>query len=251
MTRRVLLLSLAAAAVLPAAADVGPPEVHYENIAYNGQFTFVRLRFNPSYWSPGNQPWGLDLKWNHDYPTAETHLMKIMQEMTLLGPNTDGVNILALDDPELFKYPVAYMCEVGYWTLTDAETAALRSYLLKGGFLIIDDFVDRHWYNFVHQLAKVLPEGRLVELPTDHPIFDSFFRIDPSTFDHPIFRGIKPVYYGVFEDNDPSKRLMMIVNYNNDVGEFWEWSDTGYLPIDLTNEAYKLGVNYLIYGITH
>lgn len=62
---------------------------------------------------------------------------------------------------------------------------------------------------------------------------------------------MQTTYHGIFEDNDPAKRLMVIANYNGDMGEFWEWSDSGFVPIDLSNEAYKLGVNYVIYTLTH
>ena len=67
---------------------------------------------------------------------------------------------------------------------------------------------------------------------------------------HPM-SGIRPSYFGIFEDNDPKKRLMMVVNYNTDISQFWEWSGRGFRPFDETNEAYKLGVNYVIYGLTH
>jgi hypothetical protein len=158
---------------------------------------------------------------------------------------------VALDDPELFKYPLAYLCEPGFLTLNDKEAAALRNYLLKGGFLIVDDFAGRHWDNFAAQVARALPGSRLIELESSHAVFDSFFRVeDPRAFPHPYFR-VPSNYFGVFEDNDPAKRLMMIVNYNQDVSEYWEWSDTAALPIDLANEAYKLGVDYVIYGMTH
>jgi hypothetical protein len=244
------LLALAAVA-LPAAGDFGvPPEVKYDNVPYNGRFTFNRLRFKPSRWGPGNYLWGLDLKWNHDYPRAEQHLMKILKETTTLDPNLEG-NIYALDEPELFSHPIAYLSEPGYWTMTEKEAASLRAYLLKGGFLILDDFVAFQWDNFVEQMRVLLPQHRLVELDGSHPIFDSFFRIDPKNFGHPYLRGYPPGYWGVFEDNDPSKRLMLIANYNHDIGEYWEWSDTGFVPIDLSNEAYKLGVNYIIYAMTH
>jgi hypothetical protein len=143
------------------------------------------------------------------------------------------------------------MCEPGFWTLSDTEAAGLRAYLSKGGFLIVDDFVGRHWSNFAEQMRKVLPGGQLVEVANGHPVFDSFFRVeDPRAFPHPYFR-VSPNYLGIFEDNDPSKRLLMIVNYNRDVSEYWEWSDTNTNPIDLNNEAYKLGVDYMIYGMTH
>jgi hypothetical protein len=245
---------LVTAMVTLAAAGDGfePPEVEYKNIPYNGRFTFVRLRFHPSDWGPGRYQWGLDLKWNHDYPRAEAHFTKMLKELTTLDPNQDGGNILAVDDPELFKYPVAYMCEPGFWTVNDREVRALRAYLLKGGFLIFDDFVGPHWNNFAIQIHKVLPEGRLVELDASHPIFDSFFRVgDPRAFPHPYFRWATSNYLGIYEDNDPAKRLLVIVNYNQDVSEYWEWSDTSYAPIDLNNEAYKLGVDYVIYGMTH
>ncbi len=155
-----------------------------------------------------------------------------------------------MDDPELFKYPVAYLVEPGFWSLTAEETESLRSYLLKGGFLIVDDFADRHWYNFEQRMRDVLPDGRLVELDASHAIFHSFFEIDALDHRHPYY-GMKSVFYGIYEDNDPVKRLMIIANYNNDIGESWEWSDTGFIPIELSNEAYKLGVNYIVYAMTH
>ena len=218
------------------------------NIPYDGRFTFVRVSYEVG---PGGYWYRGEPSWAHGYPIAEQNLMQIMNEVSYLGAHDAEINTLALDDPELFKYPVAYMCEPGFWTLTDKEAAGLRAYLSKGGFLIVDDFVGRHFTNFAEQMRKVLPAGQLVEIPNDHPVFDSFFRVeDPRAFPHPYFR-VSPTYLGVFEDNDPSKRLMMIVNYNQDVSEYWEWSDTNINPIDLNNEAYKLGVDYVIYGMTH
>jgi len=249
--KRSALLLLAVAGLLPAAADTPkPPEVPYENAPYDGRYAFVRIRFDPSSWGPGNYAWGLDLKWNHDYARGESHLLKILAETTSIDVNPDGTNIFALDDPELFKYPVAYMCEVGFWTMSEAEVAGLRAYLLKGGFMIVDDFMGEHLYNFEQELGRALPGARLIPLDETDAIYDSFFRIDPEDFKVPVYRRTVE-YLGVFEDNDRSKRLMMVVNYNNDIGEYWEWSDTGFVPIDLSNEAYKLGVNYTVYGITH
>jgi hypothetical protein len=99
-------------------------------------------------------------------------------------------------------------------------------------------------------MRRVLPGARFVELDASHPVFHSFFDID----DRVLRAGggwSWPQYYGVFENNDPSARLMVVANYNNDIGDYWEWSDSGYLPIDLTNDAYKLGVNYIVYAMTH
>jgi hypothetical protein len=217
------------------------------NVPYDGRFTFARIRFTAV--GEGERFFRQDLKWDHDYPRAERNFMKILSEVSLLRPYMDGGNILTLDDPDLFKYPVAYLCEPGFWSVNEQEAKGLRDYLAKGGFIIFDDFIGDHWFNFESQMRKVLPEARIVPLDLSHPIFDSFFRIESLDMVDP-YRGTPARFYGIYEDNDPSKRLVAVINYNNDIGDYWEWSDAGFLPIELSNEAYKLGVNYVIYGMT-
>ena len=218
------------------------------NTPYDGRFTFARIRFNPLFGGGGG--FRRDLKWDHDFPRAERNLMKIVKELSSIRPFMNGGNVFTADDPELHRFPVAYLSEPGFWTVSDAEATGLRAYLQKGGFLIFDDFFGEHWYNFELQMRKVLPNSRIVRLDTSHPIFDSFFHITSLDYSHPYFGGVSE-FHGIFEDNDPSKRLMVIVNYNNDIGDYWEWSDAGFVPIELSNEAYKLGVNYLMYALTH
>jgi uncharacterized protein DUF4159 len=127
----------------------------------------------------------------------------------------------------------------------------LRVYLQKGGFLIVDDFRYQDWGYFEGQMRRALPEVRFFDLDGTHAIFHSFFEID-SPQDYPNYydQG-KPIYRGIFEGNDPTKRLIAIVNYNTDISEYWEFSATGLKPIDESNDAYKLGVNYVVYGLTH
>lgn len=217
------------------------------NVEYDGRLVFVRIRYEAGYGgrfqrgSRGEPPWA------HDYPTADTHLMKILKELTVANPLVDGSNVLTLDDPGLFDYPIAYMSEPGFWTMSDGEAKGLRTYLQKGGFIIFDDFRDDHWYNLEEQMKRVLPEGRWVELPHSHTVFNSFFEIKNFDFG---FYG-KETYFGLFEDNDPNKRLLAVAGHNQDLGEFWEFSDTGMMPVDLSNEAYKFGVNYFVYGLIH
>jgi hypothetical protein len=124
------------------------------NTAYDGRFTFARIRFEPlgSEWGRGR-----DLKWDHDFPRAERNLMKIVKELSSLDPFMEGGNVFRADDPELHRFPVAYVSEPGFWTVSDKEAEGLRSYLLKGGFLIFDDFFGEHWFNFESQMLKVLP----------------------------------------------------------------------------------------------
>jgi hypothetical protein len=222
------------------------------NTPYDGRFTFVRVRYGPDY---GFASQGLP--WSHDYPSGEQHFMKIVNELSNLNPHTDETNILTFDDPELFKYPVAYLCEPGRWVMTDEEAVSLRTYLQKGGFVIVDDFKSRGfrggggWDIFEQNMKRVLPGGRFVDLTAAHPIFHSFFEIDSLDIIPQAYIAGRPIFRGLYEDNDPTKRLQMIVNFNTDVSQFWEWSGRGLRSIDDTNEAYKLGVNYIVYGLTH
>jgi len=217
------------------------------NARYDGKFTFVRLRYGPPIPYQSQRA-----AWSHDYPTGERHFMKILNEISYLAPHTEESNILALDDPELFKYPLAYMAEPGRWFMSDKEAANFRAYLLKGGFVIFDDFRGGYdWNNFEQQIQRVLPEGRLVELDASKTIFHSFFEIDSLDIVPQYYDRGAPSFRAIFEGNDLNKRMMVMVNYNTDISEYWEWSDTGFKPIDESNEAYKLGVNYIIYGMTH
>ena len=239
----VLLAMLVTAGL--AGADVAPG-----NVAYDGRLVFVRLKYEMLR-GLRTGVFRQDIKWAHDYPRAEQNLTKILGEISLLevfqGPN--GGNVLALDDPELHKFPFAYMSEPGFWFPTEQEVVGLREYLLKGGFVIFDDFTGSHWYNFTEQMDRVLPGARPLELDLSHPIFRSFFEIE--TLEMAPMYGPPPTFWGYFEDNDRRKRLIALANYDNDIGEYWEYSDTGWFPIDLTNDAYKFGVNYVIYSLTH
>ena len=238
------------------------------NTPYDGRFTFVRVNYESTpdgYWY-GGQP-----AWAHGYPVAERNLMRIMNEISYLGAHTDEINSLRFDDPELYKYPIAYVIEPDWWEMTDTEAAALRAYMQKGGFVIVDDFKVRGsrgfgggaeflrqgpgggggWPTFEAMMKRVMPDGRFATMTPSDPIFHSFFEITTlDNFPQAYING-QPIFRGLYEDNDPAKRLLMIVNYNTDISQYWEWSGRGFRPFDETNEAYKLGVNYLIYGLTH
>jgi hypothetical protein len=221
------------------------PQAEESTTDYDGRFSFVRIRYGP----PGQLRFRREPPWAHDFPRADFNFLKILSEITFVTTVIDQGNIRTLDDPELTLFPVAYMSEPGFWTMADEEMEGLRAYLQKGGFVIFDDFRENHMYNLEAQMRRVLPEASWQRLDATHPIFHSFFEIN-SLDDVPGFYGI-PEWHGIFEDNDPRKRLMAIANYNHDLGELWEFSDTGYFPVDLSNEAYKFGVNYVVYAMTH
>lgn len=242
--KAVLVLFLASAS---ASAQPGWRDPSREDDGYDGRFRFVRLRWDSGMGGYGRR--GMSSAWNHDYPRAEENLAQILKELTLIDVNPEG-RILGLDDPEVFNYPIVYMWEPGFWVMTDEQGARFREYLMKGGFAIFDDFEYDQWDNLEAQMRRVLPNARWVKLDVTHRVFDVFFRMKNIDFPHPMY-GIKPTYYAIFEDNDPAKRVMAIANHNHDVAEYWEFSGEGLFAIDLSNEAYKLGVNYMMYGLIH
>ncbi len=220
-----------------------------DNQPYAGQFQFVRLRYE--YGLSGFGLAGRLAPWAHDYPRADAHFTKILSELSLLRTRPGGSNVFSLDDPDLLSYPFAYMSEPGFWRPSEAEIQGLRQYLLKGGFLVFDDFRATDWDNLQIQMRRVLPEWEFKPLDGTHPVFHSFFEIpDPLILDPP-YGGLPPSYWGLFEDNREERRLVAVANVNNDLGEYWEFSDTGFMPVDLSNEAYKFGVNYAMYALTH
>ncbi|SVD55441.1 uncharacterized protein METZ01_LOCUS408295, partial [marine metagenome] len=138
--------------------------------------------------------------------------------------------------------------------LTDKDAGRLRAYLLKGGFLIFNDFEGRQWDNFEAQMNRVLPGAHWIRMDEAHPIFDLFFRIENIDLPHPSYhhlRGRVPEYFGLFEDNDPSRRLMAIANYNTNLAEYWQLGGIGYFPMEPMTIGFELGVNYMVYGMTH
>jgi hypothetical protein len=210
-----------------------------DNVPYDGRFTFARLYYP---YHPG---------WSYDYPTMERHLMTMMREVTSLRPHMTGSNIHTLDDPELLKYPIAYLSEPGYWQPSDREVEGLRTYLAKGGFLIVDDFMRGEWFNFERQILRVLPGARIVPMDLSHPVFDSFFHIKTLEMYYPHDQSLRSEFLGIFQDNAPAGRLLVVINYNNDIGDYMEWSDAGWWPVDVSNDAYKFAINYIIYGLSH
>lgn len=235
-----------------ARAGAREPDLRIENAKYDGRFTFARIAYTQSM-SGFGRGFSREPFWHHDYPDADLHFTKLISELSTVRGNTGRSVILSSDDPELMKFPVAYLVEPGHWEPSDREITGLRNYLKKGGFLIIDDMADRPYGNdvdhFTDVMTRVLPGMRLVELSADHPIFDAFYRVKSIEYEHPYYC-LKSRFYGIFEDNDPKKRMMVIVNDNNDIGEYWEWSDQGFFAVNPSNEAYKLGINYVIYALT-
>lgn len=215
------------------------------NAPYDGHWEFLRIRY-----SAAGGLRSRDVKWSHDWARAEANFTKILREVSNVRTRTAASAVLGFDDPALFEHTIAYIVEVGFWQPTESEVAGLRRWLRRGGFLIVDDFQGRDIENFEAQMQRVLPEAKLLPVPRTHAVFDAFYHFtDFSEVRHP-YSGAETGYWGIFVDNDPSKRLMVVANFNGDIAEYWEFADQGMFQVSLSNEAFKLGVNYVVYGLT-
>jgi len=214
----------------------------YPNPDYDGRFVLERIRYTSG------------RSWRADYPTMERNLGAMLRQLTSINARDDASNVHTLDDPDLLRYPLAYLTEPGYWYPSDAEVRGLQDYLAKGGFLIVDDFhFADEWAVFEHAMRRVLPDAGIVPLDVTHPVFNTFFTIETLEVPYPGWlgeQGLMGEFYGIYEDNDPSRRLSVVINYNMDIGDYMEWSMTGTYAFKPTNEAFKFGINYIVYGLT-
>jgi hypothetical protein len=196
--------------------------------------------------------------WATDYPKADLQFLTVLRRLTNLDAY-DSENAVALDDPELRRFPFLYMLEVGYMALTPPEVQGLRSYLLAGGFVFIDDFWgSREWSSFEQQMRAVLPEYPIVDLPPEHPVFSSFYNIREIVQVPAIGNirggrtwerdGVEPKVRAIF---DETGRLMMMINWNTDIGDAWEWAEQPDYPLKYSTFAYQIGANAIVYAMSH
>jgi hypothetical protein len=249
--RLVLGAAVAVAALTPLlVAAQGRRSVAVKQVAeYRGDLVFTRIAFG----SGGLAGFGFGggAAWSHDYPAADRNVSAIVDYITHARVRLDETNILTLDDDEIFQNPVLYIWEPGFWTIRPSEAENLRKYLKKGGFLIFDDFEGPdHFENMAAQVRQALPDHDWVEIDERHPIFHSFYDISQINVPHPSVN-VTPAYYAMYENNDPRRRMIALANHNNDIAEYWEWSAEGLYNPDPTSNAYRLGVNYFIYALTH
>jgi hypothetical protein len=198
--------------------------------------------------------------WSVDFPKADLQFMIGIERLVTHLDAYAGENPVSLADPDLARYPFLYAVEVGYMSLTEPEVLGLRRYLQRGGFLVVDDFWgSREWANFEREMARVLPDQPIVEVPSDHPLFHSFYDVDEivqvpnvgqGRMGGPTWEkdGYFPKVRGVFDDDG---RLMVAVNWNSDLGDAWEWAEDPYYPLEFSTYAYQMGVNFIVYAMSH
>ena len=251
------LVIAAAAAALPqrlsdTGADAAGPVAR---AVLNGRGAHA-FYFTRGIYSDGGNRWGS--AWATDYPKADRQFLTVLRRLTNLDAY-DSENAVALDDPELRRFPFLYILEVGYMELTPAEAAGLRGYILAGGFVFVDDFWGtRQWQNFEQQMRQVLPEYPIVDLSLEHPIFSSFYNIS-EILQVPAINNIRrgrtseqdgyeAYVRGIFDERG---RLLMLINWNTDLGDAWEWAEQPDYPLKYSTFAYQVGVNAVVYAMSH
>jgi hypothetical protein len=244
-----------------------PGEEVEPNPGYDGRYAFARVR----YAEDPDEPCRCQVRdskgafgWMHDYPHGDLHIMKILTNLTTLHARTDSSAVVRLDSPELMRYPMIYLTEPACWHPSAAEVTGLRNYLLKGGFLIVDDFricvggfenCQESARQFEAVMHEVFPKAVIQTVDPSDPLLNGFFKIDTlqlqRNLQRPFTDDPPTEIRGIYENNDPKRRLMVAANYNTAIHRFWDWQDQGTVPADSKNEAYKMGVNTLLYGFTH
>jgi hypothetical protein len=187
--------------------------------------------------------------WSHNYPDAEIHLNQMLTEVTIVNVEPESYRIVDLGSPEVFNYPFAYVSEPGEMELTEKELVNFREFIDRGGFIVVDDF-DGPWQmdQFRRQLYRAFPERRMIPLKPSDEVFHTFFDIDDLTIWEPYVPGADPVFYG-FPNNRGD--LAMVICFNNDFANFWDWIDLRRYPLKPSSEAFRAGVNFVMYSATH
>lgn len=242
-----------ALALMPFAVSADGPDVGEEQ-ALEHEFYFTRGIYGSGLGS--DDEWGP--RWAVDYPEADLHFLVALSRLSGVDAYASD-NTLRLEDPRLRDFPFLYVLEVGALQLDDEQATALRDYLLAGGFMVIDDFWGSWaWENFEKQMEKVFPGRPIVEVPPEHPVFHAFYEVDSVIQVPNVYRavhgptyeydGIVPHVRGIFDDDG---RLMVLVNWNTDLGDAWEWADHPDYPLRYSTYAYQIGINFVIYGMSH
>jgi hypothetical protein len=196
--------------------------------------------------------------WSTDAPQADRWISSVIARLTLIDISP-AENFVALDDPDLRRFPFLYLLEVGGMRLEQSEVEGLRNYLLRGGFVMVDDFWGTYeWANWEQEIRRVLPEYEIVEIPLTHEIFSVLYAVDevvqvPSVSNAQ--RGITyqrdgrvPYVRGIFDEQG---RLMVVINWNTDIGDAWEWAEASYYPLHYSTYAYQVAANTMMYAMTH
>jgi hypothetical protein len=272
----VALLGLAAGGLMLAQNPFREyPGIEYNNFSvppdwsHKSEWTRARLRYPDIYGYPLNTPPDFPGYWTMDYPRSDRHLLEGVRRLTRIDSRSVEQVVNLDGSPDIYNWPVLYAVEVGHWELPDNEAKQLREYLLRGGFLMVDDFHgDREWAIFTASMSKVLPGRPIVDLENSDQIFHTIYDLSDrfqvpgaqyfesgltyesgdrrlgSTLD----AGRIPHWRGIYDDKG---RVVVAICHNMDLGDAWEHSDEAEYKEKWASLAYRIAMNYFIYDLTH
>ncbi len=215
-------------------------------------FVYARVRYHVMPWWRQQTR---EVPWHHDYPDGDTMFPQSLDRLTTTHTTPQSYQIVDIDSKELFEYPFIYMSEPGYLDILPSDAKNLREYLDRGGFLLVDDFRgnesnNSEFENFVVQMKKVYPDRSILPVPPTHEIFHIFYDVDAPKMLPPyrMFNSGEPQFLGI---SDAKGRLQVMVDFNNDMSEYWQALDVGECSIHEAGTAVELGINYAIYAMSH
>ena len=225
------------------------------------EFVFARLIYSEGLGNFSRFRWRGGGSWATDWPKADKQFIFAIDRMSNVRVVLDKDIAIEIMDPNLFSYPFIYALEVGRgMNLSQQQADRLREYMLRGGFVVIDDFWGTYeWRNFYRELKKIFPDKEPEEIPLSHQLFHSFFDID-KILQIPNVRngcggyrthqqdGYVPYALAIFDDD---RRPMMVINFNTDIGDAWEWADLECYPNEFAGFAFRIGINWIVYSMTH
>ena len=225
-----------------------------------GEYTFVRTIYDSPSRGYGRRGYYGGGTWTTDYPEADNNFIVGLREWAgtnlKIAPRPEALEIL---DDRIFDYPILYIVEPGFMDLSTEQATRLREYLARGGFLYLDDFWGEYeWQNVQEQFQKIVPEYEIKDLPLSHPIFHSYLDVEEVVQVPNIYNaqrgitsekgGIVPHYMGVENKNG---RMIAFISRNCDMGDAWEWINDPSYPVKYGLPAYKVGINVVIYAMSH
>ena len=248
------------------------PGIEYENFPLppdwqqKTEFVFARLMYPQvrgryrGYGAYGSGDWtqGFSM-WTQDYPRADRHFSQAVRRLTRIDIRSVEQPVNLDDGDDVYNWPWLYAVQTGRWSLTDAQAAKLRDYLLRGGFFMCDDFWgSEDWDVFMASMRRVFPDRPVVDLPDSDQAFHSVFDLD-HRYQVPGARylstgvtwkceGCEAEWRGIYDDQG---RLMVAMSPNSDLGDSWEWADDPRYDEKFSALGIRIGVNYIVYAMTH
>jgi hypothetical protein len=219
----------------------------------------IRGRFS-GFGAYGNGEWthGYSM-WTQDYPRADRHFSQAVRRLTRIHARSVEQPVNLDDGDEVYNYPWLYAVQVGRWSLTDAQAQKLRDYLLRGGFFMADDFWgESDWDVFLQSMQRVFPDRPIVDLDDRDAIFHTIYDLD-DRYQVPGARymstgvtwkceGCEAHWRGIYDDKG---RVMVALSPNSDIGDSWEWADDPHYLEKFSALGIRIGVNYIVYAMTH